>query len=140
MAASVDRLSQIPERLRDVFAFEPGAALADEQLAAELSDPAARAVVESLADTLASAPRLLNREAFRAAAAQVKDRTGQKGKALFHPIRVALTGAAAGPELDVIVPAIDSAADLPPAQGLAPVTGCRERARACATLIAHGQS
>jgi len=140
MAASVDRLSQVPERLRDVFRFEAGAVLADEALAAELSDPAVRAVIDALADTLASAPRLLDRDAFRAAAARVKDRTGQKGKALFHPIRVALTGAAAGPELDVIVPAIDTAADLAAGEGLAPVVGCRERARACATLLAHGHS
>ncbi len=137
MAASVDRLSQIPERLRDVFRFEPGAMLADEALAAEMSDPAARAVVAALADTLATAPRLLDRAAFRAAAAEVKDRTGQKGKALFHPIRVALTGSAQGPELDVIVPAIDTAADLPSSEGLAPVQGCRERARACSALLGH---
>lgn len=137
MAASVDRLSQIPERLRDVFRFEAGAMLADEALAAEMSDPAARAVVAALADTLATAPRLLDRAAFRAAAAEVKDRTGQKGRALFHPIRVALTGAAQGPELDVVVPAIDTAADLPSSEGLAPVQGCRERARACSALLGH---
>lgn len=135
MAASVDRLSQVPERLRDVFRFEPGAVLTDEALAAELSDPAARAVVAALAETLAASPRLTDRAAFRAAAGQVKDRTGQKGKALLHPIRVALTGSAQGPELDIIVPAIDTAADLPSSEGLAPVQGCRERARACSTLL-----
>ena len=32
---------------------------------------------------------------------EVKARTGQKGKQLFHPIRVALTGRAEGPELDL---------------------------------------
>ena len=42
---------------------------------------------------------------------QVKARTGQKGKALFHPIRMALTGRAEGPELDLAVPAIDRGAD-----------------------------
>ena len=43
----------------------------------------------------------------------MKARTGQKGKALFHPIRVALTGRAEGPELDLAVPAIDRGAELP---------------------------
>jgi hypothetical protein len=43
---------------------------------------------------------------------------------------VALTGAGDGPELDVIVPAIDRAAALAPATGLAPVVGCRARAAA----------
>jgi hypothetical protein len=60
----------------------------------------------------------------------VKARTGQKGKALFHPIRVALTARAAGPELDLAVPAIDRGAALPPAAGIPPILGCRERAAA----------
>ncbi len=88
-----------------------------------------------LAEVLAPLPPLADREAFRAAAAQVKERTGQKGRALFHPIRVALTGAAEGPELDVIVPAIDTAARLPADSGLAPVTSCRERAGLIASRV-----
>ncbi len=64
----------------------------------------------------------------------MKDRTGQKGKALFHPIRLALTGASEGPELDLIVPAIDRATELG-GSGLATVVGCRERATAIAALL-----
>jgi glutamyl-tRNA synthetase/nondiscriminating glutamyl-tRNA synthetase len=127
-AASVDRLAQIPDRLSTVFHWDAATTLADEALARELADPAARRVIEALAEVLATLPPLADRDAFRAAAAQVKERTGQKGRALFHPIRVALTGAAEGPELDVIVPAIDMAAQLPAGSGLAPVTSCRERA------------
>ncbi|MCC7242020.1 MAG: hypothetical protein IT180_08860 [Acidobacteria bacterium] len=70
----------------------------------------------------------MDRETFRAVAARVRERTGQKGKALFHPVRVALTGAGEGPELDVVVPAIDRAAGLAPGSGLAPVISCRLRA------------
>ena len=47
----------------------------------------------------------------------MKAATGQKGKHLFHPIRVALTGEAGGPELDLAVPAIDRGAELPPECG-----------------------
>jgi glutamyl/glutaminyl-tRNA synthetase len=61
---------------------------------------------------------------------QVKAKTGQKGKALFHPIRVALTGRTEGPELDLAIPAIDRGADLPAAAGLPKILGCRERAAA----------
>ena len=68
--------------------------------------------MRALAEELAAAPRL-DRERFRAVANEVKARTGQKGKALFHPIRVALTGRAEGPELDLAVPAIDRGAELP---------------------------
>jgi len=47
-----------------------------------------------------------------------------KGKALFHPIRVALTGWESGPELDLALPAIDHVAALLPR-----VPTCEERAR-----------
>ena len=63
-------------------------------------------------------------------AARVKAGTGQNGKALFHPIRIALTGEPDGPELDLIVPAIERGAELPADSGVAPIVGCRERAAA----------
>ena len=55
---------------------------------------------------------------------------------MFHPIRVALTGEAGGPELDLAVPAIDRGAELSVSVGLAPIVGCRERAAAFARAIA----
>src|SRR5205823_5713805 len=61
-------------------------------------------------------------------AAGVKMRTGQKARALFHPIRIVLTGLPDGPELDLAVPAIDRGADLPLDAGLPAILGCRERA------------
>jgi hypothetical protein len=45
-------------------------------------------------------------------AGRVRERSGQKGKALFHPIRLALTGEAEGLELDIAVPAIERGAAL----------------------------
>ena len=54
--------------------------------------------------------------------------TGLKGRALFHPIRVALTAADSGPELDLAVPAIDRGAALPAGQWRRPITSCAERA------------
>src|SRR5262249_37709183 len=84
---SVDRLRDIPARLSFLFEFDPARALEDDHIAAEMRNPAARAVVGALAEVLAGAPRL-DREQFRAAANQVKATTGQKGKALFHPIRI----------------------------------------------------
>ncbi len=94
----------------------------------------ARAVVHALAEELAAAPRL-DREKFREAANRVKARTGQKSKALFHPIRVALTGRAEGPELDLAVPAIDRGAELAPTSGIPRIVGNRERAAAFAKAL-----
>jgi glutamyl-tRNA synthetase/nondiscriminating glutamyl-tRNA synthetase len=134
-AASVDRLEQAPDRVRLVFVFDAGTAVRVPELAAELEAPAARAVIGALADDLAGAPRCATRELFRAAADRVRQRTGQRGRALFHPIRVALTGAGEGPELDLVVPAIDSGADLPGSAGIAPIIGCRERAAQFASML-----
>jgi hypothetical protein len=50
-------------------------------------------------------------------------------------MRVALTGEAGGPELDVAVPAIDRGAGLPAGCGVAPIAGCRERAAAFAAAL-----
>jgi nondiscriminating glutamyl-tRNA synthetase len=135
LASAIDRLPQLPDRLETVFRFDAAATLAREEVARELQDSGARAVVQSLAADLSTAPRLVDRDTFRAAAARVKDATGQKGRALFHPIRLALTGAPEGPELDLLVPAIDSGVDLGPPHGLAPIIGCRERAAAIAALL-----
>ena len=82
-------------------------------------------------------PDGLDRDPFRVAANRVKQRTGQKGRALFHPIRVALTGEAGGPELDLAVPAIDRGAELPRSTGVAPIVGCRERAEMFARTLAR---
>lgn len=136
-AASVDRLAELPSRLATVFTFDAAAVLAHDALRAELSTPAARGVVDALARVLATAGRLESREAFRAVAGQVKTATGQKGSALFHPIRIVLTGRSDGPELDVIVPAIDTGTALAASEGLAPVVGCRERAAALQAALAR---
>ena len=128
-STSVDRLNQVPGRLAVVFQYDAVSALRDPTIAAEMRDDGARGVVTALAEELAAAPRL-DRERFRAIANQVKARTGQKGRALFHPIRLALTGRAEGPELDLAVPAIDRGAELPPASGIPKILGNRERAAA----------
>src|SRR6478609_2983058 len=120
LAASVDRLPQLPDRMDTVFTY------------AVPTEPIDAALVTALAEELAQSPRLIDKDAFRAVANRVKERTGLKGKNLFHPIRVILTGAHEGPELDLIVPAIDRATGLP---GLAPVLSCRDRAAAVANLL-----
>jgi glutamyl-tRNA synthetase/nondiscriminating glutamyl-tRNA synthetase len=135
VATSVDRLNQFPERLHTIFHFDASALLADEGMGRELGEANAAAVVRALAQVLETAGPLTDRERFRAAAAQVRERTGAKGKDLFHPIRLALTGAAEGPELDVLVPAVDRAAALPDDSGVRRVAPCRDRAEQVAALL-----
>jgi len=103
-----------------------------------LDEPGARDVVQALAGDLATAGRLRDREAFRAAATRVRQKTGRKGKELFHPIRVALTGEADGPELDLAVPAMERGAELPAGCGIGPIPGAHERAAAFAAIVRAG--
>jgi nondiscriminating glutamyl-tRNA synthetase len=130
---SVDRLEEIPDRLKFLFEFHPEAAVARHDVAEILGEPGAREVIAALPDAI-DAP-LIDRETFRAMANRVKERTGQKGKALFHPIRIALTGEGGGPELDLAVPAIERGARLPADAGVVRVVGCRDRAAAFAGAV-----
>lgn len=115
---AVDRLEEVPSRVAFVFAWDVNEAA---RLVAAEADGAK--VLAAFADAIADAGPL-TKETFRAAAARTKEGTGIKGKALFHPIRVALTGWESGPELDLAVPAIDRVAGLLPG-----VPNCAERAR-----------
>lgn len=126
-SGSVDRLDQFPARLAFLFAFEPEAALADPNVLAEMSTSGALAVARAFSAAAANGPRL-DRERFRALLNEVKGATGQKGKALFHPIRLLLTARSDGPELDLAVPALDRGAELPASAGVPHILGCRERA------------
>ena len=129
VAASVDRLDQVPARLKFLFDYSARARARRCRRSATKRWPP-RAVVEALAEVLASPRRRCSiARAFRAMAARVKDKTGQKGKALFHPLRLVLTGEPEGLELDVAVPAIEHGAALEQAgSGFVEILSARERA------------
>jgi len=131
-AASVDRLEQVPDRLRFLFDYSAARALENAAVLAEAR--AAAAVIDALEAELAGAAPMLDRDAFRSVAAKVRDRSGQKGKALFHPIRIALTGEPEGLELDVAVPAIERGAQLSES-GVRRIPGARDRAAEFASAL-----
>ena len=120
---SVDRIEEIAERLAFVFRWDVARAAA-----AVRAEPGGVAAVRAFAEAVSGAG-CLDRDAFRAAAGRARERSGLKGRALFHPIRVALTAEASGPELDLAVPAIDAGAALGSAAGVPRITSCRDRAR-----------
>jgi nondiscriminating glutamyl-tRNA synthetase len=68
----------------------------------------------------------LSYERFREIVKSVQKETGKKGKDLFHPIRVALTGAVSGPELEKLIPIFEAGAKLPLAR---PVKSVAQRLR-----------
>jgi glutamyl-tRNA synthetase len=134
VAATVDRLEQIPERLRFLFEYSAARALERDAVRAEATQ--SREVIVALAEELSQAAPLLDKESFRALAGKVRERTGEKGKALFHPIRVVLTGEQEGLELDLAVPAIERGAALASGEsGFVPVASARERAAAFVSAL-----
>ncbi|HXE80581.1 MAG TPA: glutamate--tRNA ligase [Vicinamibacterales bacterium] len=135
VSTSVDRLDQAPERLSFLFEYDARKSLARDDVRAEFEDPGARGVAGHLASVLSDAPRLTDRDLFRAQVQRLRERTGLKGRALLHPVRVALMGEPQGPELDLAIPAIDRGAELPPGSGIRSITGCRERAAAFARAL-----
>src|SRR5687768_11892331 len=124
-AASVDRLEQIPARLAFLFDYSAARALAQQGIVQEAKE--ATPVIEALARELENSEPLLDRETFRALARRVQHASGAKGKALFHPVRLALTGEADGIELDIAVPAIERGALLE-GSGIRRIASARARA------------
>lgn len=135
--SGIDCLADLPARVRFIFGYDATAVMGVTALRDELSSEMGRSVVAALAEELAAAGPLRDRERFRAAAAAVRARTGAKGRDLFHPIRVILTGDDSGLELDLAVPLIEQAALLPASSGLTRVAPAAERARAVAALLVN---
>jgi len=135
VAASIDRLDQLAGRLAFLFDYSAARSLERDGIRDEALR--SRPVIAALADALATSPPLADKEAFRALAARVREKTAQKGKALFHPIRLALTGESEGLELDLAVPAIETGAvaSARDGSGLTRIASARERASEFANLM-----
>lgn len=132
---SVDCLADLPLRVRFLFDYSAEMALADPAVRAEATEPLPASVARGLADALSGAERLADKEAFRAAAARVRQATGAKGKDLFHPIRLVLTGEPSGMELDLAVPLIEQGATLGAVSGFRRIAGAADRAVTFAALL-----
>ncbi len=79
--------------------------------------PVQRSAAASISRTSAAAIAALPQEpwdetTWSAWTQAVKETTGLKGKALFHPLRLALTGRESGPELAKLLPLIGRARTL----------------------------
>lgn len=107
----LDHLSQLSRKAPQLWDFEAEKAVQDEGVRQVLSSPGAARVVEELSNQLSLGRRDVVRE-WPAIVQSVKAGSGQKGRKLFHPIRVALTGRDSGPELDKLVPIFEGGSQL----------------------------
>jgi glutamyl-tRNA synthetase/nondiscriminating glutamyl-tRNA synthetase len=116
LAPYVDRLEQLPERASSIFNYDASAALAAHDNAEVLGWPNTNAVfsrftVKIMADESASAGQLTP-EQFKKIINEVKAETGAKGKELFHPIRIVITGSHSGPDFDKLIPILEAGSHL----------------------------
>jgi glutamyl-tRNA synthetase/nondiscriminating glutamyl-tRNA synthetase len=104
---SVDHLDELPAKSAFVFGFDTAAARAIEENAAVLAADSARTVLAELAGRVRAHSGPVTPELFKAWMNEIKAATKIKGKDLFHPVRIALTGTHSGPEFDKLLPLIE---------------------------------
>src|SRR3984885_4861622 len=120
---AIDQLQQLPEKAAVVWH------LADvkQEDEAILKSEAGERVVRAFTAKILAEPGALTPQRFKELMNEVKAETGVKGKDLFHPVRIILTGAHSGPEFDKLIPLLEdgSKLDLPTR-----VSSVRERVEA----------
>ena len=119
--SKIDHLSQLPDAVRLIFEYD--ARKAAELLRAEEQGNGAGAseVLKRVTSKLVEEQHLTYAR-FREILKEVQKETGRKGKELFHPVRVALTAADSGLELEKLVPILEKGAELdlqPPVRSVA---------------------
>jgi nondiscriminating glutamyl-tRNA synthetase len=112
----VDRLEQLPEKASFIFNYDAHKALADPDNAEVLNWPQTNAVfarftAKILGDESARSGQL-SPEQFKKIINEVKTETGTKGKELFHPIRLMITGSHSGPDFDKVIPILEAGSHL----------------------------
>ena len=116
-----DRFSDLPEKFSPFFDFHP--AQMDSAAREILKSECGRNVVTLLGAKMARAEQF-NYDIFASFAQEIKNKTGCKGKDLFHPLRIALTARLSGLKLDRFIPLVEGAARLPFQK---PVKNCAQR-------------
>ncbi len=108
----VDRLDQLPAKAAFLFALDSAKTRADAENAALLSSDLGQRVVGAFVNRAIGEPGPITAERFKSLMNEVKAEAGAKGKDLFHPVRILLTGAHSGPEFDKIIPLFEDGAAL----------------------------
>jgi nondiscriminating glutamyl-tRNA synthetase len=108
----VDHLDQLPAKAAFFFALDSAKTKADAENVALLGSEMGQRVVGAFTARAMAEPGPITAERFKALMNEVKAETGAKGKELFHPVRIVLTGAHSGPEFDKIVPLMEEGAAL----------------------------
>jgi nondiscriminating glutamyl-tRNA synthetase len=105
---AVDQLQQLPEKSAALW----GVPHPNTEDAAILASEAGQRVVRSFGEKARNETGPLSPLRFKELINEVKSETGAKGKDLFHPVRILLTGAHSGPEFDKLIPLFEEGSQL----------------------------
>jgi len=108
---NISLMSELPEATRIVFDFDAQRAVATPEFQELLSSPTALEVLKTFIPKVL-AESTLTYERFREITKTVQKETGKEGKDLFHPVRMAVTGAGSGPELEKLIPIYEEGSKL----------------------------
>ena len=109
---NVDHLDQLTAKALFLFGFDPEVARGRDENAEVLAADTTRTVLSELAARVRAHHDAVTTEIFETWMDEIKDASGVSGAALYHPVRVALTGTHAGPDLDMLIPIIEEGAAL----------------------------
>jgi glutamyl-tRNA synthetase/nondiscriminating glutamyl-tRNA synthetase len=129
---TLNHLEELPAKVECMCRFEAARALQTPEVQEVLAIEGAGTVIHTLLEEL-SLPGIDVLRDWKQITANIKTKTGIKGKALFHPLRVALTGHASGREMDKLIAVFESGSrlNLP-----VPVKNCRQRvAEFCEAMV-----
>jgi glutamyl-tRNA synthetase len=121
----LNKMEDVVQEADLIFRFDPEESLSEPALQETLANESTVEVIQEFHDRI-QRHQVLDAETYKGVVSEVKEKTGQKGKSLFHPIRLALTARGSGPELDKLIPILEKGnqLDLP-----VPILPVRERVR-----------
>jgi nondiscriminating glutamyl-tRNA synthetase len=111
-APYLDHLDQLTAKSLFIFGFDPEQVRTNEENATIMATDSSRIVLGELANHVRAHHDSVTPEDFKEWLNAIKEATGIKGKDLFHPVRIALTGSQSGPEFDKLIPVIETGAAL----------------------------
>jgi glutamyl-tRNA synthetase/nondiscriminating glutamyl-tRNA synthetase len=115
---------------RLIFDYDGASVVRNESTRIVLADPGAREILVEFIRQVVAEP-VLSFGRFQEIIKHLGEKTGTKGRQLFHPVRIALTGEESGPELKKMIPIFEDGAQLLLKR---PVKSCAERLREFAVV------
>ncbi len=108
---SLVTLADVNEQFDKLVKFDPASIDKTSEEAALMNEEGTKELIKLLADEAAGIPPVDN-DKYREMMMFAMKKTERKGKKLFHPFRVALTGQLSGMELDQLVPLLETGSSL----------------------------